>query len=295
MAQATKSEYYQALKAQGVTFEKHYRDYTRDELRELWVAAGGETWGEEPEQSQFVQPKVDDEPDVREQIAHLSRVVAGLAELVTAESRRDEVAAAPIAAAGEMVGAPATAAPAQATAPKESHTAKPFAHDLDPNEHAGVTQNTHQGSDILEIDEHGNEWYQKEVTKPAFPKPRGRRVLRYMDPGVKPETIKVGDYVEGFEIAGDMSSARPAEIKITLPSYQTGIYKAPNMPFKIHTYNGVRGFDLEDVQKYYGGADLVPDTIKRCYVSTDLCYDIQSTIRTIENEYRERVLKQGRL
>jgi hypothetical protein len=67
------------------------------------------------------------------------------------------------------------------------------------------------------------------------------------------------------------------------------------MPFKIHVYQGNRGFDWDDVIAYYGSVDLVPDTIKRTYVSSDLCWDMSTTIRAINDEYRERVLKQGAL
>lgn len=159
-------------------------------------------------------------------------------------------------------------------------------------EHAGVTLNTHADDEPVRVDEAGNKWFRNEVTKPGFPKPRGRRVLRSMDEGTVLETIKVaGGYTETFEIPGDPKNAKPIEIKVTLPSYQTGIYKAPNMPFKIHTYQGVRAFDWDDVIAYYGAQDLVPSTIKRTYVSSDLCWDIQTTIRAIEDEYRERVLK----
>lgn len=294
MAQGTKSTYYRALKDAGYVFEKHYRDYTKAELQELWsgVAAPGdeapptsERPAPEPKESSSAASETE---EIKEQLSALARVVNQLAEMVTSDDRRQEQADAPLVAAGAVVGAPQPA-------PRPEPKVKEYGHNLDPNEHAGVTLNTHRGAEVLEVDEHGNEWYQKEVTKPAFPKPRGRRVLRYQDPGVAKEKIKVGDYVEEFEVAGDPATARPSEIKITLPSYQTGIYRPPNMPFRVHTYNGVRGFSLQDVQEYYGGADLVPDTIKRCYVSTDLCYDIQSTIRTIETEYRERVLKAGRL
>ena len=81
------------------------------------------------------------------------------------------------------------------------------------------------------------------------------------------------------------------EVKITLPSYQVGVFLDPRFPFKIHTYNGAQGFDLFDIQKYYGGSDLVPSEIKRVYVSNDLCYDIRTTIRAIQNEAREIQLK----
>lgn len=284
MAQADKSTYYQALKAAGFSFDRHYREYTTEELRLAWESHADAN-GVDPNSLEMPPPKdqlptrrEDDGAEFQQQLDALTQTVGQLAELVTASLRREERAGAPVRQAAETI----KAAP---PAPKPK---------LDPNEHAGVTLNSHAGGQVLEVDEHGNQWFQKEVAKPAFPKPRGRRVLRYEDPGVQREKIKVGEYVEEFEIAGDGTTSRPAEIKVTLPSYQTGIYKPPNMPFRVHTYQGARGFNLFDVQEFYGGVDLVPAEIKRCYVSTDLCYDIQSTIRAIENEYRERVLKAGK-
>lgn len=272
MAHGEKSAYYQALKREGYAFDRHYREYTTDELREAWVQLAREKGLPEeldlPAPKDAPPPREDELAEVREQMAGLAEVVHKLAALVTSQ--------------------PAAAAETRRTEPAEP---KP----LDPSEHAGIQLNSVQKDEVIEIDQYGNKWYQKEVRKPSYPKPRGRRVLRYEDPGVRTDQVKVGEYTEGFEVAGDPKNARPAEIKITLPSYQTGIYKAPNLPFKIHTYQGVRGFDLYDVQNYYGGADLVPSTIKKRYVATDLCYDITSTIRTIENEYRERVLGRPRM
>lgn len=284
MAQADKSAYYRALKAAGIEFERHYREYTTEDLRIAWEAYCAEheldpgSLKMPPPKDQIPTRREDDSEEFRQKLDALTKTVGQLAELVTAVARREERAAEPVRAAAEKINAP-----------KPSDRPK-----LDPNEHAGVTLNSHAGGQVLEVDEYGNQWFQKEVAKPAFPKPRGRRVLRYQDPGVTKEQIKVGEYVEEFEVAGDGSNSRPAEIKVTLPSYQTGIYKPPNMPFRVHTYQGARGFNLFDVQEFYGGVDLVPAEIKRCYVSTDLCYDISSTIRAIENEYRERVLKSGK-
>lgn len=281
MARAGKSAYYRALKDAGYSFEKHYRDYTAEQLKRAWEAHaeanGIDPTVQIPEPKSAVPPKADEVAELREQLNEVAAAVSGLAKMFA-----NQPAPAPAMAGG---------APPQQQQPSE---VKPAMHDLDPNEHAGVTLNTHTDKDVIEIDQYGNKWYQKEVPKPAFPKPRGRRVLRYNDPGTRTEQIKVGEYVETFEVAGDPKNARPSEIKITLPSYQTGIYQPPNMPFRVHTYQGNRGFNMEDVQKFYGGRDLVPDTIKRVYVCTDLCYDITSTIRTIENEYRERVLKTGK-
>jgi hypothetical protein len=159
-----------------------------------------------------------------------------------------------------------------------------------PDEVAGLRINTHGEDEPLRVDENGLIWYQDEVRKAAFPKPRGRRVLDYMDPGVRTETAQTGNgYTETFEMPGDQ--ARPSQVKITLPTHQVGIYKDPNMPFKIHVYQDNRGFDLFEVRDFYGGTDLVPEDIKTVYVGQSLCYDIRTTRRAIEAEYREKLLK----
>jgi hypothetical protein len=160
----------------------------------------------------------------------------------------------------------------------------------EPDKHAGLRLNTHAEDEPLRVDENGLIWYQDEVRKAAFPKPRGRRVLDYLDPGVRTETAQTGNgYTETFEMPGDQ--ARPSQVKITLPTHQVGIYRDPNMPFKIHVYNDNRGFDLFEVRDFYGGADLVPEDIKTVYVGQSLCYDIRTTRRAIEAEYREKLLK----
>lgn len=284
MAQGDKSAIYQALKRADYAFEKHYREYTTDELAAIAREQGLEVTLPEPVQPPIPTSRPSQRDELAEQVASLSKTVAALAQLVTPQQRAEARRPIP------------TPQPVQHEPQPEAPKVKPAA--LDPSQHAGVTLNSHQDDEVVEIDEHGNLWYQKEVVKPDYPKPRGRRVLRYEDPGVKKETVLVDQngvtYTETFEVAGE-GRGKAAEIKVTLPSYQTGIYKSPTMPFKIHTYRGAAGFDLRDVQDFYGGSDLVPSTIKRCYVSNDLCYDIQSTIRTIENEYRELTLRGGRV
>jgi hypothetical protein len=163
----------------------------------------------------------------------------------------------------------------------------PRANAPDPAELPGQRQSQDPG--VIRIDDEGREWLQEEVRKPAYPKPRGRRVLTYLDTGVKTETIKSGEYVETFEVAGERTG-RPAEVKITLPSYQVGIYKDPRFPFKVHTYNDRSGFALADIEEYFGGAELVPRTCKRIYIENDLCYDIRSVVQTIDAQYRELIL-----
>jgi hypothetical protein len=156
-----------------------------------------------------------------------------------------------------------------------------------PNEMPGQRLNTHDELTPLRTDpETGFIWYQEEVRKPAAPKPRGRRVLKYDDPGVKKVEVVSGEYPETIEVGGDRLV--PSEAKITLPSYQVGIYVDPRFPrFKVHTYNGVSGFNLFDVERYYGGAELVPAECQRMYVSNDLCYDIRSVVRAINTEFRQ--------
>lgn len=266
MAQRERAAYYRALKRAGYTFDRHYREYKLDELKKAWeIVAEREGITEPVEVPEPSQPPLPSPQDRGDEIQELKNLLNGAKEAV--------------AALAKMLPA------------KTPNQAKPR---LDPNQHAGVTLNTHAEHEVIEVDQYGNKWLQKEVAKPAFPKPRGRRILRYDDPGVRTEQVKVGEYIETFEVADDSRTPVPSEVKITLPSFQTGIYLSPEFPWRIHTYQGARGFNLFDVQEYYGGSDLVPDTIKRCYVSNDLCYDISSTIRAVENEFRERVLKSER-
>ena len=156
----------------------------------------------------------------------------------------------------------------------------------DPNEMPGQRLNTKSEDEPIRVDEKGRLWYQEEVRKPAYPKPRGRRVLKYLETGVETKSVQSGDYVETFEVAGS-GPGKPAEVKITLPSYQVGIYKDPRFPFKIHCYNGREGFNLFEVQRYYGGAELVPEECKRVYIENDLCYDVRTVIRAIQSEHRQ--------
>lgn len=219
MGQQEKSMYFQALKGLGVEFEKHYRDYTTEEL----------------------------------QSAYNKHVEAGRAEPLTAP-------------------------------PEQAQPVAPVA-ERDPNEMAGQRQNTHDELTPLRTDpETGYIWYQEEVQKKGYAAPRGRRVMKYNDPGYKEQQAQDGEFVETFEVAGD--ERRPAEVKITLPSYQVGIYKHPNFPWKIHTYAGREGFDLFEIEAYYGGPERVPPEVKRVYVESDLCYDTRSVIQAVEAEHR---------
>lgn len=239
MSRQTKSELYGFLKNSGHKFNKHYREYNLDELREECAKYPS---GGNPLYKAF-------KPDAPEENA---------VDIVEA----------------------------QAETPVPSVMAEIPVRSIDENEMAGQRLNTHTGDEPLRIDENGLVWYQEEVRKPAYPKPRGRRVLRYNDPGVKKEEVRAGQFTESFEVPGDQKGVS-SEIKITLPSYQVGIYRDPRFPFKIHVYNDVRGFDFFEVNDFYGGSDLVPDGIKRSYVDNVLCYDIRTVVRAIEEEHRQ--------
>lgn len=159
-----------------------------------------------------------------------------------------------------------------------------------PDTEAGLRLNTHADDEPIRIDPNGRVWYQDEVQKKAFAAPRGRRVYRYNDPGFRQQThIEKDGSTESFEMPGDRNI--PSEAKVTLPSFQVGIYRDPSSPFRVHTYAGQRGFDLFDVEEFYGGADLVPDGVKRIHVYTSLCYDIRTVIRAVKEEHRELVLR----
>jgi hypothetical protein len=249
MSQTEKAAYFKALKEGGVTFEKHYRDYSTAELKQAYANLTGSS---EPLPPAPEPPSAAAHPDPGPRLP-------------------------PPTAGEEPPGSFFGLRP-----PEKHETAAA----MNPMEMAGERLNSQPEDKVIRTDEMGRQWLQEEIRKPAYPKPRGRRVLTYMDSGTQEESIKVGDYIETFEVAGS-GPARLAEVKITLPSYQVGIYLDPRFPFKIHTYNGQQGFDLFDVQNYYGGAELVPTEVLRIYVENVLCYDIRTTVRAIETEFRQ--------
>lgn len=261
MSQSDKARYYQALKAAGVQFTKHYREYSTDQLQQAYLKLND---GQDlPAPEQAVQ-----QPLPEPQLEQAAPVDPEAAAFFGFEAPPQEQLSPPAAA--------------------------PVAAKADPNEMPGQRLNSKAEDEPIRTDDDGRVWYQEEVLKPAYPKPRGRRVLKYLDPGAKEVTVKAGEYSETFEVAGDPANARPAEVKITLPSYQVGIYKDPRFPFKVVTYNGNNGFDLFDVQNFYGGAELVPPEIKRTYVENVLCYDIRSVVAAINAEFRQQQLTGGR-
>lgn len=258
MSAAEKGFYFRRIKGAGVPLSRHYREYTTAELKEADTLAV---------ESGLLQAATDEE-------------LAELATRVHKKKPRPE----PTPPAAPAEPAPPGFFGYGEPEPESAPSPAPARPDI--GEMAGERLNTKAQDDVLFVDEQGRAWLQKEVLKPAFPKARGRRVLRYSDPGVVKQTVKDGEYTETFEVAGDARNSTPSEIKITLPSYQVGICRDPRYPFKVITYNGREGFDYLDVEEYYGGAEMVPPVAKRMYVENTLCYDMRSVIRAINEEYR---------
>ena len=154
--------------------------------------------------------------------------------------------------------------------------------------YAGVRQN--DGIDQpIRRDSAGRLWFQEEIRKKGHAAPRARRKLSYIDNGYQTVTHRLADgTTESVEIAGREQVA--SEVKITLPSYQVGIYLDRRFPFKVHTYNNEECFDLFEVEQYFGGAELMPGTIRRKYVENVLGYEIPSVVRAIEDMAREMKL-----
>lgn len=148
---------------------------------------------------------------------------------------------------------------------------------------AGLRQN--QPLEPLRVDSAGRVWYQEEVRKPSVASPRGRRKLQYMETGTRVETVQNGEYTESFEVSD--SRRVPSEVRVTLPSYQVGVYKSPRFPFLVHTYGGRECFDLFQVEEYFGGPEMVPAGVGRVYVENVLGYDIRQTVRAINDMARE--------
>ena len=147
MAQGDKSAYYQALKKAGYEFDRHYRDYTTQDLIEICEQieeTTGETVEVAPSAPHEQMPPRDSEmAEMREQFDRLTELVGDLADLVTANVK-----------------------PSPKPAPDPSEQ---FA--VTSTEHAGLTQNVAGKDGVQFVDEYGNEWYQPEVTKPSYARP----------------------------------------------------------------------------------------------------------------------------
>lgn len=159
-----------------------------------------------------------------------------------------------------------------------------------PEERAGL-HFSDEPNTAIRVDSQGRVWYQDEVMKPAIPKPRMTRRQRYIDPGVQEiqTTRPDGGLDETFEIAG--TEKREMTVVTTVPSWQVGIYHDERFPFRVVTYNGIEGFLRTDVAAFYGGSKMIPPTIETTYVGQSLCYDMRTARITMEEEYRNEVLR----
>ena len=215
MSQGDKSRLFQALKAAGVDFTKHYREYTTADLQKKHdelVAAGV---------IQLSHPSIVDAPPVQSPPSERPGLpTAG-------EQPLDADAAAFF---GYTPPEPEHTPPAAAAPAPEPPSSYTGVSERDPATFAGQHLNSKAPDEPLRTDEHGRIWYQEEVLKPATPRPRGRRVLDYVNTGTVTEQITLDDgTVETFEVAGKGTSR--AQVKITLPSYQVGIFKDPRFLF----------------------------------------------------------------
>lgn len=258
MSQTTKSAYYQALKSLGHEFEQHYRKYNVDELRSLYLdRSGGVDLDLAPERGT---------PEHVVTAGHDEPYEGDFFQAFVEQESLPEVAEPSFAKKQPSL---------QGSAPQESGL-------LDTSI-AGA--NALRDLQVIEVDAQGRRWLQREVRKPATAQPRGRRLLKYSDPGVRKESVQDGMYTEEVELPGE--ARRSSEVRVTLPSFQVGIYEHDRFPFRVVCYAGNEGFDFFEVNNFFGGAELVPPMIKRKYVENVLCYDIRLTIQAIQAEHRQ--------
>lgn len=136
----------------------------------------------------------------------------------------------------------------------------------------------------IRTDLQGRVWFQEEIIKSNTAKPRGYRVFREIGSNTKAVTIDAGDgYTETFEVPGD--EKKPLEVKVGVPTWQVGIYKDPRLPFKIVTYRNAKGYERQEVETFFGGKDVLPESISSLYVGNLLCYDIRSVNIAIQREF----------
>ena len=145
MAQSQKSAYFKALKEQGVTFPKHYREYSTEEFANAWniLREGNHDLPELPdgaEPPELVPPKQDEAAELRRQLEETSALLAKMTAFVAVQQ--------------EQLAHPLQTAPPAPTAPNAvpTPTIKENVHGLDLGKFAGVTQNTHGPNDVVKID-----------------------------------------------------------------------------------------------------------------------------------------------
>lgn len=149
------------------------------------------------------------------------------------------------------------------------------------------TQRRSDDMEAIRTDAAGRVWYQEEIQKSSLAKPRGYRVFREVGTGVKRMTLPADD--EGFTetIEVQDGSRKPLEVKVGIPTWQVGIYKDPQFPFRIVEYRSARGFYRQDVEEFFGGADVLPENVSTIYVGNLLCYPIREVVVAINREFNQ--------
>jgi hypothetical protein len=146
------------------------------------------------------------------------------------------------------------------------------------------TQRRGDEMEAIRTDARGRIWFQEEIQKSSLAKPRGYRIFREIGTGVKNVTIDSGDgYTETIEVPD--GSRKPLEVKVGIPTWQVGIYKDPQFPFRIVEYRSARGFYRADVEEFFGGADVLPENVSTIYVGNLLCYPIREVVVAINREF----------
>lgn len=148
------------------------------------------------------------------------------------------------------------------------------------------TQRRSDDMEPIRTDATGRVWYQEEIQKSTLASPRGYRVFREVGTGVKTQTIDVGDgYTETIEVPD--GSRKPLEVKVGIPTWQVGIYRDPQFPFRVVEYRSARGFFRADVEEFFGGPDVLPEGVTPNYVGNLLCYPIREVVVAINREFNQ--------
>lgn len=136
----------------------------------------------------------------------------------------------------------------------------------------------------IRTDAQGRVWFQEEIHKSSLARPRGYRVFRELGSGVKEIQVEDGEgYTETIEVSD--GTRKPLEVKVGIPTWQVGIYKDPQFPFRIVQYRDVRGFFRTDVDEFFGGPDVLPENVQTTYVGNLLCYPIREVVVAINREF----------
>ncbi len=148
------------------------------------------------------------------------------------------------------------------------------------------TQRRSDDLEAIRTDVNGRVIYQEEIQKSSLARPRGYRIFREIGTGVKEITIDAGEgYTETIEVPD--GTRKPLEVKVGIPTWQVGIYRDTQFPFRIVEYRSARGFFRQDVEEFFGGADVLPEGVNTIYVGNLLCYPIREVVVAINREFNQ--------